>query len=175
MASDASFASSSGKNSASVSVNVRKLGPLPIIRYFLDKLEVRSIIDSYSPKPNAIVSNGECIEALVMSIFLDKEHALSRVSAILSEYDLERLFRPGVSGAHFHDTRLGECLDDLYEYAQTIYGDLVAKAIRVFRLDLRRLSLDASKILLHGDYACDDDYFKHLETVAFPSNFPFEY
>lgn len=33
---------------------------------------------------------------------------------------LGRLFRPGVEAGHFHDTRLGEALDDLSEKAPTL-------------------------------------------------------
>jgi len=149
-------------------IEVKKLGVLPIIRHFLNRLGVREIIDGHTPKPGSEVSNGECIEALLMAIFLDKEHALSRVGGLLDGYDLTSLFRPSVTANHFHDTRLGECLDDLYERAPTIYGDIVAKAIREFKLVIRKLNLDASKILLHGDYRCFEDYMEHADTVAFP-------
>ena len=150
-------------------VETKRLGPLPIIRHFLDRLEVRSLIDSLCPKPGATVSNGECIEALVMSIFLDKQHALSRVAGLLEGYDLPFLFRSDFDASCLHDTRIGECLDDLYENAQTIYGDIVANAIRVFHIKSRRLNLDISKLLLHGEYDCPNDYVDHAETIAFPA------
>jgi len=152
------------------SLTTLKLGPLPVIRHFLDRLNVREIVDVAAPKPGAEVSNGECIEALVMAVFLDQQHALSRVSEVLSGYDMEKIFRPGVKAAHFHDTRLGEALDDLYEKAPTIYGDIVGKAIRVFKLDVRRLNMDITKILLHGEYNCYEDYVEHLKTVVFPEH-----
>jgi len=147
-----------------------KLGPLLIIRHFLNRLNVREIIDSAAPKLGAEVSNGDCIEALVMAVFLDQQHALSRVSGFLSGYDMDLIFRPGVKASHFHDTRLGEALDDVYEKAPTIYGDIVAKAIRVFKLDVSRLNMDITKILLHGEYECYEDYVEHLKTVVFPEH-----
>ena len=149
-------------------LEVKRLGPLPIIRHFLDKLDVKGIIDSACPKPDSDVSNGECIEALVMAIFLDKEHALSRVSGLLEAYDLQSLFRPDFHASQLHDTRLGNCMDDLYDHAPTIYGDIVARTIRVFGLKIGHMSLDAAKILLYGDYPCFDDYMKHADTIAFP-------
>lgn len=151
-----------------VYAETHRLGPLPIIRHFLDRLEVRKFVDELSPKPDSAVTNGECVEALVMSIFLDKEHALSRVRSVLSGYDLPSVFRPDMSVVHFHDTRLGECLDDLYIHAPTIYGDIVAKAIREFHVTIRRLNLDISKLLLHGEYHCDEDYLDHADSIVFP-------
>lgn len=56
-------------------IEVKKLGALPIIGHFLNRLGVREIIDGHTPKPGSEVTNGECIEALLMAIFLDKEHA----------------------------------------------------------------------------------------------------
>jgi transposase len=149
-------------------VEAQRLGVLPILRHFFQRLKVREIIDRHSPKPDSEVSNGECVEAMVMALFLDKEHALSRVRGLLEGYDVEGVFRPGVTASHFHDTRLGECLDDLYDLAPTMYGDIVASAIKEFQLVIKRLNLDATKILLHGDYACFEDYMAHAVTIAFP-------
>lgn len=73
------------------SLSTRKLGSLPIIRHFLNRLKVKEIINAASPT-NAIASNGDCIEALVMAIFIDQQHALPRVSEVMSGYDLDQLF-----------------------------------------------------------------------------------
>lgn len=150
------------------SLETVRLGPLPIIRHFLDRLKVRQIVDAACPSPGKLVSHGECIEALVMALFVDQQHALSRVSGLLGGFDVGRLFRPEATASQFHDTRLGEALDDLYDHAPSIYGDIVGGAIREFHLVIRRLNMDATRILLHGDYECYEDLVEHLSTTVFP-------
>ena len=150
------------------SLSTKKLGSLPIIRHFLNRLKVREIIDVAAPKPGALVSNGECIEALVMAIFIDQRHALCRVSEVLSGYDLEQLFRSGVNSGHFHDTRLGESLDELCEGAQTIYGDIVGQAIREFQLRIRHMNMDITKVLLHGEYQVPEEFQEKFPEIAIP-------
>lgn len=147
---------------------VKKLGALPIVRLFLNRLGIREIIGGHTPKPRSEVTNGECVEALLMGIFLDKEHASWRFGGLLDGYDPTSLFRSAVTANHFHDARLGECLDDLYERAPTIYGDIVANAIREFKLAIRKLNHDAAKIMLHGDYRYFEDYMEHADSVTFP-------
>lgn len=149
-------------------ISTLKLGPLPIIRYILDRLRVREIIDAAIPAPEAYVSNGECIEALVMAIFLSQQHALSRVSEVLAGCDLERLFRPGVHASQLHDTRLDEALDELFENAPLMYGTIVGQAIKEFHVRIGRMNMDITKILLHGEYVGAEDLREKFPEIAMP-------
>jgi len=151
-------------------LSTKKLGSLPIIRLFLNRLKVREIIDAAAPKPGALVSNGDCIEALIMAVFIDQQHALSRVSEVLSGYDLEQLFRPGVNATLFHDTRLGEALDDLCEKAPSIYGDIVGQGIREFQLRIRQMNMDITRVLLHGEYQVAEDFRERHSDIAIPEH-----
>jgi transposase len=150
-----------------VKVVNRRLGCLPIVKHFLDQLKVREFVDNRCPRGGQIVSHGECVEALVMAMFLDT-HALSRVGDRLANYDLESIFGRPILPPMLHDMRLGECLDAIYDQAPTIHGDMVAHAVPTFSLDVRTLNCDGTKILLHGQYDCFEDYVAHCETIAIP-------
>ncbi len=130
------------------------LGALPVLFHYIRKLRVKEIIDEAIPavRSDQIVSHGECIIALLASIFL-KNHALSDVAETLSPYDLEFLFqREGMNSGYFNDTRLGQTLDSLYGKTEALYGDVVFGGLREFSISVKRLHVDTTSVLLHGDY-----------------------
>ena len=129
------------------------LGPLPVVMKYLRKLKVRDIIDAAAPSdPRHKVTHGECIEALLCSIFL-KNHTLSHVSQTLSAYDLPAIFgKPGVQAELFHDYRLGEALDALYGKTEALYAEVVFRGLEAFQIALKRLHLDSTTVSLHGQY-----------------------
>ena len=102
-----------------------------------------------------------------MGLFLGT-HTLYSLQEVFSEYDLDWLFQKTMDPENFNDSRLGNALDAIYDHAPTIYGDIITRAIREFKLDLRSLNLDGTKILLYGEYDTPENYMEHAETIAYP-------
>ena len=129
------------------------LGPLPVVMKYLRAMKIRDIIDSaVPPDPRHEVTHGECIEALLCSIFL-KNHTLSHVSGTLSGYDLPLIFgRPEIKAEFFHDFRLGAALDALYGGTEFLYAEIVFRGLKAFQIAIKRLHLDTTTISLHGSY-----------------------
>ena len=139
-------------------VDVRELGPLPIVMHYLRRMEVKKVIDDKVP-PHALqtVTHGECVEALLCAIFLGT-HTLSHVAKTLSKFDLPHLFEhPGLSSEQFNDTRLGEALDALYGKTESLYADVVIRGIHAFDLVIRRLHTDSTTLKLFGAYNFADE------------------
>lgn len=145
------FRLSPSSSKSEVTVDTRRLGPLPLIKHFLNRLKIREMVDAHCPQGEHMLSHGECVEAIVMGLFLGT-HTLSQLKNHLAPYDLERLFGKPVQAEMLHDDRLGDTLDILFEKTQTCFGDIAAQAISEFRLSLKSLNMDGTKILLYGDY-----------------------
>lgn len=129
------------------------LGPLPVVMKYLRAMKIRDIIDTaVPPDPRHEVTHGECIEALLCSIFL-KNHTLSHVARTLSGYDLPLIFgRPEIKAELFHDFRLGAALDALYGGTEFLYAEIVFRGLKAFQIAIKRLHLDTTTISLHGSY-----------------------
>jgi hypothetical protein len=97
----------------------------------LRELAMRDALDALiPPHERNVVTVGECIEALVLTI-LTGEHALSRVADTFVGYDLEVIFQRPLDAAHFHDHRLD-------------------RAIEQYALDLARLHTDTTSLKVYG-------------------------
>lgn len=149
-------------------VDVKELGPLPIVMHYLRRMEVKDLIDGkVSPHALQTVTHGECIEALLCAIFLGT-HTLSHVAKTLSKFDLPYLFEhPGLSSEQFNDTRLGEALDALYGKTESLYADIVIRGIHAFGLVIRRLHTDSTTLKLFGAYESDGSHFPPPPNPAF--------
>jgi transposase len=131
----------------------KRLDHLPLASAVCRFLGLPPIFDQHLPDdPRNHVTPGECVQALVLTI-LTGEHALSRVSTILSCYDLEVIFQRPINSAHFHDNRLGHVLDDLWEAGlDRLYGAVITQAMGKYLIDLSRLHTDTTSLKVYGDY-----------------------
>jgi hypothetical protein len=147
-------------------VDVKRLDPL--VGAMLRELAVQDTLDALiSPHKRKMVTVGECVEALVLTI-LTGEHALSRVAETLAGYDLEVIFQRPMNAAHFHDNRLGRALDALWTTGlDRIYGAVISQAIQRYVLELRRLHTDATSLKVYGAYERDEETEGPLVTFGY--------
>jgi len=131
----------------------RRLDHLPIIGNALKKLRIREHVDARVPTdPRSHVTTGEAIEGLIAAIVLGK-HTLYRVDELLGPYDLELAFGWGFDANHLNDTRLAKALDDLFEAGPAaVHAEVVATAVEVYDLLLRRLHYDTTSAKVYGEY-----------------------
>ncbi len=131
-------------------VLVKRLGALPVIREYLDRLDLKERVDALAPvRPVAHLTNGEVVMALVAN----------RLTAPRPLYDIQRWAEAwaveealGVRPADLNDDRLGRCLDDLAAVHDQLRGALTLQAIRAFGLETRTLRWDLTSVLVCGAY-----------------------
>lgn len=130
-----------------------RLSALPVLMNYLRRLRVRELIDEAAPKHELhFVSHGECIEAMLCSIFTGT-HTLSKIEHVLSGFDLDYLFgHTGLRSEHFNDTRLGEALDALYGKTDRLQSAIVFAGLGEFGIKVRRVQLDSTTVSVYGDY-----------------------
>jgi hypothetical protein len=131
-------------------VLVQQLGALPVIREYLDRLQLTERVDALaSVRSVAHLTNGEVVLALVAN----------RLTAPRPLYDIQRWAETwaveetlGLRPADLNDDRLGRCLDDLAAVPDRLRGDLTVQAIEAFGLETKTLRWDLTSVLLCGAY-----------------------
>lgn len=146
------------------------VGSSQLLRSYFDRLQIKSIVDQIVPAaPQAEVSHGDCVLALLMALFLG-EHRLYQVDKRLQDIDIaELLGRPGVTANQFHDQHLGWTLDALYGKTGQIYAAIISLAIRTFGLKIKRFHADFTSIVLYGDYPRADFLRELLDPPPIPA------
>jgi len=130
------------------------VGGIPLLMAYIDRLQIKSIVDQGVPAaPQAGVSHGECVLALLLALFLG-EHRLYQVDKRLQDIDVARFFqREGLTASDFHDEHLGWTLDALFGNTSKLYAAIISLAIRTFGLKIKRLHADFTTIVLYGAYS----------------------
>jgi transposase len=128
----------------------REVGPLLLVRHYLDRLGLAGIVDRALPqRGRAQLTHGEVVAALVAN----------RLAAPAPLYDIagwassaamaEVLDIPGML---LNDDRLGRALDALAPAAEEVRGALMLAAIERFGIDAARLHLDLTTLRVAGAY-----------------------
>lgn len=128
----------------------REVGPLLLVRHYLDRLGLVGIVDRQLPqRGRAQLTHGEVVAALVAN----------RLAAPAPLYDIagwassaamaEVLDIPGML---LNDDRLGRALDALAPAAEEVRGALMLAAIERFGVDAARLHLDLTTLRVAGAY-----------------------
>ena len=131
-------------------VRVKQLGALPVIREYLERLELKERVDALAPvRDVAHLSNGEVVLALVANR-LTAPQPLYRITDWAERWAVEEVF--GIPPAQLNDDRLGRCLDDLAAIHDRLRGDLTVQAIAAFGLETRTVRWDLTSVLVTGEY-----------------------
>lgn len=129
------------------------IGCIPLLMAYFNRLQIKAIIDQALPvAPQAHVSHGDCVIALLLAMFL-REHRLYQVDERLRDVDLAGLLqKEGISASQFNDQRLGWTLDALYGNTAKLYASVIFLAIRTFGLKIKRFHADFTSIVMYGAY-----------------------
>jgi transposase len=133
---------------------VKRLGALPVIRDYLERLGLRERVDALAPvREVAHLTNGAVVEALVANR-LTAPRPLYDIVAWAAEWAVEDTF--GLPPAALNDDRLGRCLDDLAGVHDALRGELTVQAIQAFGLETKALRWDLTSVLVTGEYPEDE-------------------
>jgi hypothetical protein len=129
---------------------VKQLGALPVIRAYLERLQLKERVDAVAPvREVAHLTNGEVVVALVANR-LTAPRPLYDIVAWAEGWAVEETF--GIAPAALNDDRLGRCLDDIAAVHDRLRGDLTVQAIGAFGLATKTLRWDLTSVLVTGEY-----------------------
>jgi hypothetical protein len=135
-------------------VLVKRLGALPVIREYLERLHLKGRVDALAPvREVAHLSNGEVVVALVANR-LTAPRPLYDIVEWAETWAVEETL--GIGPADLNDDRLGRCLDDIAAVHDALRGDLTVQAIAAFGLQTATLRWDLTSVLVSGEYPAEE-------------------
>ena len=135
-----------------------RLGALPIIDRFLERMSVQALLDLHLPTADARVSlpAATVIGVLIRNLCVERE-------PLYGLADWAGSFAPGLVGLQpgdaglLNDDRVGRALDGLFDADRgSLLCELTLHAISEFAVDCSQLHNDSTSIALHGDYHAAD-------------------
>lgn len=148
-----------------VEFEARTIGPLMLTTPVLRCLGFREIVNHHCPvAEQSDIEHGITAE-LVVQCRLSDARALYDMEDWAEKYAIPELY-PEVEGVkQINDDRVGRMLDAIYEHRPFIWGELIAKAVREYEIDLSRLHADTMPIKFAGLFAKqpDDESVPRLE------------
>lgn len=135
---------------------VRRLAALPLLIPVVEKLGVR---DQVNPRCHPLgaatpdLDLGQVVEVVVYNRLL-APRPLVHVETWLAETVLPDLL--GLDAAQCNDDRLARTLDAVVPHLDSLWQDLIVRAVRTFRVDLSQLAYDITSISFCGEYAAAD-------------------
>jgi transposase len=142
-------------NFEQVSLTHEKLGCLPVVNYFLERLRLAEILERYVPSDDARLRLAPVavIELVVRNIILSHE-PLYALSEWARPYEPVQLGLEVGDVEVLNDDRVGRTLDRLFDADRaSLLTELVVAMVREFNLDVSRLHNDSTTVTFHGDYA----------------------
>lgn len=139
---------------ASLRVLTKKVGSGPILRYYLDRMRVASLIDAQvPPHPHrTALTHGEAVEGLI-AFLLNGGRALYRVETWAQETSILPQLFPQYRAEAWTDDRLGDTLDALYAAGlPLLQGSLSAHLVCEFGLSLSQIHYDTTSVSFWGSY-----------------------
>jgi transposase len=128
----------------------REVGPLLLVRHYLDRLGLVTLVDETIPhRGRAQLTHGEVVAALVANR-LSAPAPLYDIAGWASSAAVHELL--GVPGMLLHDDRLGRALEAFAPVAETVRGAVMLAAIEAFGADVARLHLDLTTLTVAGAY-----------------------
>lgn len=129
----------------------REVGPLLLVRHYLDRLGVVKVVDQAAPmRGRAQLTHGEVIAALVANR-LSAPSPLYDVAGWASSAAIAELF--DVPAGLLNDDRLGRALEAFAGVAEEVRAALLLSAVETFDVvDASRLHLDLTTLRFAGAY-----------------------
>ncbi len=136
-----------------------EVGAVPIINSFLQRLQLREIIDRHLPPPPLRPGRAPALSPATIVLVLLRNILLSRQPMYAIPQWLQG-FVPGLFDLtptqvrFFHDDRIGRTLDRLFRCSQPAALDRyhLASHSRLFGIDLSQFHQDTTSVTVHGEY-----------------------
>ena len=141
---------------------VKKLGALPVIKEFQNRLGIEAIIDRACPVREEVANktHGQIINLLVANR-LTSPRPLYEIVKWAREWAVEEVY--GCRPEFLNDDRLGRALDAIYPKIEELKGAITWSAIQNFGLDAAKLHWDITTLAFAGRYEEQDQEAPSIE------------
>ena len=131
-----------------------RLGPLPVVNAFLDRMGLQALLEKYVPTPDrrSAVTHAQALGVLLRSILVERE-------PVYRQQETVHEFAPGCFGidaqqmARLSDDRIGRALDRLFDADRAaLLTEVVVAVGQRFGVAFDRLHNDSTSIAFCGQY-----------------------
>jgi transposase len=143
-----------GRGDPKLGLRTERLGPLPLINHFLERLELQAHLERFVPTRDRRVRLrfAQGIGVLLRSVLVEREPIYRQQETVgtfaAEAYGLEPETVPGVG-----DDAVGRALDRLFDADRaSLLTEVVVAAVRRFDLALDELHNDSTTVKLCGQY-----------------------
>jgi transposase len=135
-------------------LEIHRLGPHPIIQHFLEHLAVARILDKHiHSNRDGVLSHGTAITVLVHNVLLSRD-PLYRLAEWIEGIEPRALGLNAEEKLAINDDRMGRALEQLAEFGgRGVFFQLALRAIKLFRIETRRIHFDTTSVTFCGEYA----------------------
>jgi transposase len=140
--------------SADFSLKTERLGPLPLINHFLQRMGLAALLDKHVPTTDARcrVPHAQALGVLLRSIVVERE-PIYRAQETVHGFAAGLFGVAGDDIASLSDDRLGRALDRLFEADRAaLLTEVVLAVAKRFAVQLQRLHNDSTSIAFCGQY-----------------------
>jgi transposase len=133
---------------ASTRFNTRRVGALPLIVAYLEKMRLAEVIDQFVPWEGD-VPLGTLAEIMVCNRMLNPK-AQYKIGEWAQKAGVCDYY--GIPQEQLNDDRLGRALERFAKHAFTIQSQLILHLVKTFKLNVTNIHYDISNVELWGDY-----------------------
>lgn len=133
---------------ATTRFNTRRVGALPVIVAYLEKMRLAAVIDAHVPWEGE-VPLGTLVEIMVCNRMLNPR-AQYKIGEWAERAGVCDYY--GVSAEQLNDDRLGRALERIATHALSVQSQLVLSLVKEFKLNVSDIHYDISCVELYGVY-----------------------
>jgi len=140
---------------SSFNIRFERLGPLPIINRFLDRLGLDQILEKYVPTNDrrAKLPYSQGLGILLRSILVERE-PIYRQQEVVEGFAPSAFRIPEGALKNISDDQIGRALDRLFNADRgSLLTACMVNAVREFKVSLKELHNDSTSIRLFGQYS----------------------
>lgn len=132
---------------------VHHMGPLPILRHFLDRMAFFRIVVSCLGTGRETPNHAQTLGVLVQNILLSPS-PLYRIAEWVAPFSAAALGLSPAEKDSINDDRVARSLDALVSVsARSLFFRLALHVIKQFEIDTARIHHDTTTVTFHGQYA----------------------
>lgn len=140
---------------AGFELTTQRLGPLPLVNHYLDRLGLLDILDRFVPTPDARsrLPYARGLGVLLRSILTERE-PLYRLGEVVGTFAPEGFGLSEPQAQQLTDDAAGRALDRLFDTDRgSLLTEIVLAAVEGFDLSLEELHNDSTTVKFSGQYA----------------------